>query len=506
MGYFTSRPRENRATHVKKVLAAPALLLVLASCGRPAAPPAPIRVTVHSDPLSLDPHLQNEVLTFGILANVYDGLTALDADLKVRPALVTSWENPDDRTWRFHLRPEKRFSDGRPVRAEDVAFSIDRALKHPRSQLVSYLVEVESVRAIDPGTVEITTKRPFAALLNKLAFVYIVPKDSPLEITAPIGSGPYRVAAYQKGRLLRLEPVPQPQGQEPPGPQIEFLPSSKSSERLALLLSGAADIVQDLSPVDVTRVKESACCTAVSRPSTVVIYLHCLANEPLFRDRRVRQAVHLALDRGRLVAASVRGYGQPASQMVGPGVFGYDPGLSVARRDLPEARRLLAEAGYPNGFEVTLEMREGRNAEELARQLAEVGIKVRIVTRPWTEMYARLSRREVPFYYGGLASVTADASDIFDSAVHSVEHGYGATNQAGTSNARLDRLIEESGATMQPEARRTLLQSCMRLVMEDLYLLPLYVQHDIYAQAKSVVWEPRLDRMLLGREMRRAAR
>jgi peptide/nickel transport system substrate-binding protein len=491
-------------TRASRFLAVAALALgALHSCARRPRAPAPVRIAVHSGPISLDPHLQNEVLTFGVLANLYDGLTVLDSDLRVRPGLVTTWENPDDRTWRFHLRPEARFSDGRHVTADDVVFSVERGRTHPRSQLQSYLVEIESVRARDSRTVELVTRRPFGALANKLAFLYVVPRGSPAEITSPIGSGPYRVASYEKGRSLGLEPVPNGWRGRAPALPLEFRPISSAAERAERLLAGEIDLAQDLETRDEARLAASGRCRVARRPSTVVEYLHLGAAEPLFDDHRVRQAISLALDRERLIAAMVGGQGRPASQMVGPGIFGYEPSLVSPRRDLAAARRLLAEAGHPDGISLTLEQRADRHGEEIARQLGEAGITVRVVTRPWSEMFARLRGFAVGFYYGGVAAVTADASDIFDSFAHTRAGGYGSSNYASYSNAELDRLIEESGAAMQPDRRRGILQMCMHLLMQDLRFVPLYVRYDEYGIDKRLEWEPRVDRMLLGSEMRR---
>ncbi|MRR12267.1 hypothetical protein EG835_07345, partial [bacterium] len=169
------------------------------SCRRP---PLPIRIAIHSAPQSFDPHLQNEILTAAVLANIFDSLTEFDEESQIRPALAAEWTNPDARTWVFRLRPGVLFHDGRPLTAEDVVFSLARARKHPRTDLASYLVEVESVKALDPLTVEIRTRRPFAALLVKLSPIPIVPRGSPETITRPVGTGSYRFLKYEEGKSI----------------------------------------------------------------------------------------------------------------------------------------------------------------------------------------------------------------------------------------------------------------------------------------------------------------
>lgn len=467
----------------------------------------PLRVAVHNDPISLDPQGQNEVLTYSILANLFDALTTFDAEMHVGPNLAAGWENPDERTWVFNLRADARFHDGRPVEADDVVFSLERA-RRPRSNMAAFLVEVETIRALGPRTVRVTTRRPFACLLNKLAFVFVVPRGAPDVITSPVGSGAYRFVAFDRGRFLKLEPFPGDWRADPARLPLEFVPVRDPEERARRLLAGQVDVVQDMSSSDVARVQSSPACRVVTRSGSVVEYLHLMYGDPRFADRRVREAIHVGLDRRRLVKMMVDDYGEPAGQMAPPGVFGYDPTIEVPERDLARARRLLAEAGQHDGLPVALELRVGRQGEEIARQLEEIGLHVTLAVSPWPEMYERLKQRRVPFYYGGVAAPSADASDIFDSFVHTrVEpQGYGSSNFNAYTNPDLDAVIEASATTLNLLSRRALLQRSMRLLMQDLYVVPLIVRTDLYGMRREVAWQPRLDRLLLGREMRRVGR
>lgn len=254
------------------------------------------------------------------------------------------------------------------------------------------------------------------------------------------------------------------------------------------------------------KVEASECCRVVSRPSSIVEYLHLPADDRRFADRRVREAIHLAIDRDALVRLAWSGHAQPASQMVVPGVFGFDPTIPVQRRDLARARQLLAEAGYPDGFDVTLDFRTGRRGEDLQRQLGELGLRVSLRSAPFPDLFPRLNRGEVPFYYGGVAAPTADASDILDSFAHTLEpaRGYGITNFNRYSNPRLDALIEQSAAVLELRERRALLQRCVGMLTADLYAIPLVVLNDVYGIRHAIAWQPRLDKMLLGREMKPA--
>jgi peptide/nickel transport system substrate-binding protein len=481
-----------------------ALLLVplalAGACRRPgpaAAPPRALRIGTYSGPLSLDPHLKNEVLTFSILENIYDALVSFDAQLRVRPALASSWENPNDLTWRFHLRPGVRFHDGRALTADDVVASLERARHHPRSNLGNYLVGVDTVRKVGEDAVEITTRRPSPVLLNKLTFVYVVPRDAPEEIRQPIGTGPYRFVSMD-GRRLLLRAVEGSWRGPVAEREVELLIVPDPAERVALLTRGAVDLVQEVKPELAAEVEGTPGCTLVASESLLVEYLIVRTDTEPFSDLRVRRAIDLAIDRAALVARHLRGHGLPIGQLVGRQTFGYVPELEARGRDLPAARRLLAEAGYPDGFDVELEFREGRNADVLAAQLLEAGIRVHPMAQPWSEIYQRLQEGKVPFYMGGVLAGSADASDVFDSKVHSrdPEHGYGDTNWGGFSDPELDRMIEGSATTMDMLERRAQLQAVMRRVMEDLPIIPLDNPYTLFGVRDDVQWEPRRDGMV----------
>lgn len=462
-----------------------------------------VRIAVHSAPLSFDPHLQNEVLTAQVLANLYDGLTEFDRESRIVPALAAEWTNPDERTWVFRLRPGVRFHDGRALAAADVVASLERARRHPGTGLASYLVEVASIREVDPGTVEVRTERPFAALLGKLAQVSIVPRDAPARIERPVGTGSYRLLSAG-GDRIDLEPFPSDWRKRGELPRLSFLVAADPQRRLQLLLGGEADVVADLPGAAAEGLKGSDCCREVAQPGSTVEYLRLSPLFPPFRDARVREAVALAVDRARYVEAAHRGRAQPVGQLVVPGVFGYAPDLRAGPRDLGRARRLLADAGYPEGLDVVLEFRPGRHGAILAAQLAEAGIRSTPRESPWTELHPRIRNGEVGFYFGGVVAQTADASDVLDGFVHTRDEarGYGITNHSRYSNPRADELIEKAAASLDMTRRRELLQEAMRVVMADRWLIPVAGLWEVYGASRRVRFEPRLDMRLLGREIR----
>lgn len=463
-----------------------------------------MRVAVHSAPQSFDPHLQNEVLTSAVLANLYDSLAEFDGGSGIRPALASEWLNPDERTWVFRLRKGVRFHDGRLLTADDVVFSLNRARNHPGSGVASYLVEVESVRAIDAATVEVRTRRPFSALLAKVTPVAIVPRDSPETITRPIGTGSYRLGRSGADGL-ELLPVAAGWRREKALLPLTFVIEGSPQRRVGMLLAGKAEIVADLSEETVRVLRDSACCREEVLPGSTVEYLRLSSIEPPFRDLRVRQAIDLALDRPAYIAEAHHGMGQAVGQLVVPGVFGFAPDLKATKRDLPRARRLLAEAGYPDGFDVVLEFRKGRRGDLIAVQLAEAGVRVKLRETLWTDLHPRLRRGEVGFYQGGVVAQTAEASDVLDGFVHTrdVARGYGVTNHSRYSNPKVDELIEDAAASLVMIRRRELLQQAMRLVMADLHIVPIAGLYEVYGVRKGTRFSLRLDGKILGREISR---
>ena len=506
----TALARRRAGDSVLAILAAIGALACLltgaAGCTRSAPSPArPLRVALHSDPLVLDPHLRNEALTYSVMRNLYEGLTAFDAEMRIGPALAASWENPNDLTWVFHLRPGVRFHDGRELTAADVVWSLERARTLPASGFGSYVVAVDKVRARDRHTVELTTRRPYAILLNKLAFVLIVPAGSPPEIRQPVGTGPYRLVSYQPGLRLALRSFDGYWGGASAVGQVDFLPVASRRARVARLVAGDVDVVQEPGAEYLERIRAAPRCRVLEQESLTVAFLMLKTERPPLSDLRVRRAIHLALDRAGLVAADLHGEGHPVGQMVGRSVFGYAPDIAPPPRDLAAARRLLAAAGYPGGVDLDLEFRAGRQAAAVRSQLAEAGIRLRLVERPWREMYPRLLAHRVELYLGGILAPSADASDLFDAMAHSRDaaRGYGDGNFGDYHNAALDALIEESGSTLDMLSRRAQLERAMHLLMQDLALIPLYVPWNLFGVRDDVVWQPRRDGYILAREMRR---
>ncbi|MGE5233504.1 MAG: ABC transporter substrate-binding protein [Acidobacteriota bacterium] len=479
-----------------------------AGCGAPGPGPSrPLRIALEAGPVGMDPHRFVDYHTLNVLAQVYEGLTSLDGRLRVRPALARSWETPGEDTWIFHLRPGVAFHDGHLLSAADVVFSLHRAQQLPGSDLAGYLLAVRDCRALDSDTVEIVTAQPTATLLAKLAFVAIVPAASPPQISMPVGTGPYRVVSVRPGDRVELLAWSRYWGGAASTKSVWLEAVEDDGDRVRRLVDGEADLVSGMSPADVARVNAARGCRGVSVEGLTVSHLEMRVDALPFSDPRVRQAVNLSIDRGALVENVYHGQARAASQMLTANAVGYAPDLQPAVRDLAQARRLLAQAGYPAGLDVELEFRVGADLPmaEIKRQLGEAGIRVRLRRQRWEDLYPRLTAGKVPFYAGAVIAESGDASDLLDAMAHTrgATGGYGEANSSGYSNPELDRRIELADRTLDPLARREILQGCLRTWTAGLADVPLLVPFDIYGVRADLDWRPRLDGLILADDVRR---
>jgi peptide/nickel transport system substrate-binding protein len=387
------------------------------------------------------------------------------------------------------------------LEAADAVFSLERARGLAGTRASGYLVAVESVRALDRFTLEVVTRHPYALLLNKLAFVFLVPRGSPDEIAEPVGTGPYRIAG-RTPEAVSLRAFDGYWGAPPSLPQAELRSLPDRTARLARLLSGELDLATRLTPDDLPRVRSSGSARAVSGASLMVVFLQARVDAPPLDDVRVRRAIHLALDRRALVRDLLKEAGTAAAQMVGRRVFGAIPELPEPASDPEAARALLRAAGHPRGVELTLEFREGIDLLPLQEQLARAGIRLTLRPSPWSTLYPRVAAGEVPLFLGGWISSPGDASDVLDSMAHSPDpaRGYGDANWSGLRDPALDRLIEQAGEAWDVVERQHRLQRALRALNETHALIPLYAPDDLYGVAADVVWKPRLDGRLLLRE------
>lgn len=477
-----------------------ALCLGSSACQPPAPalePPAgELRVAVAADITGVYPDVRDESFTFAVLSNAYEGLTRLGRDLRPEPAVAERWENPDLRTWVFRLRPGLRFSDGRVLTAADVVASLRRALRETATRHT--LAAIESVEASPDGSVRIVTRGPAPTLLMPLSSAFIVPAADLARPSGPwpAGTGPYAVEAWTRGRELVLRANPHWRGGPSPYGRLRLTVLPEAAERARALHAGEADVADALALAELDR-DLPAGQRLVSRPGLRVLFLAFRVDRPPFAEARLREAFDLALDREELIARALHGHGTPAGQVVPLAVAGYNPQLAPTRPDRPRAKALLRAAGDPGEIVLRGQAQRLPVLQEVARQLAEVGVRVRVDARERESFFELLDAPDTRFFLFGWSCDGADAGSALGSLFHTpTTAGLGFENSQGLSDPALDALVDEADAAPTAAQRQDLLAAGLARVAELRAALPLFVQHETIGLGPGVAWDPPLDMAL----------
>lgn len=489
---------------------------------------AELRIAVESGPTSLDPHYASLITNIAFARHVFQPLAEQDRRQVLRPAIARSWRVVDDTTWELELDPNARFSDGRPVTAEDIAFTIARAGDVPNSpSSFRYATRpVAAVEAVGPHTVRLRTNGPFPLLLNQLSLVMIVPKREGSTTaafndgSAAIGSGPYRLVSWQPGQPVRYARNDAFAGTRPAFATVEFRPIANAGARVAALQAGDVDLIEIVPPDQFARFKANAAFATAESPSNRLIFLtldsgreespHVRVPEgaPLrnpLRDARVRRALSIAINREALVARVLQGQALAAGDLGPPGYFGTSPDLTPPGFDLDGARRLLAEAGFPRGFAVQVNGPNDRfmNDEQVVQAIAQMwtraGLQASVEVKPrgvWLSEAAALR------YSVNLAgfSPNPEVLGMLETQIHSWDTtlGLGTANRGRFSSPEIDAIIQRARTTMDDAARERLTREATRRALRDeTALIPLYFQVNTWAMRRGVTYEARTDEMTL---------
>ncbi|SFT32711.1 ABC transporter substrate-binding protein [Sedimentitalea nanhaiensis] len=481
-----------------------------------------LRMASQGDATSLDPHSHNESFTNYFLANIYEGLVARDKDFEIAGQLAQSWEQVDATTWRFTLRDGVTFHDGSAFAADDVIFSMDRALSET-SNFKHVLASVESYSAVDDMTVEIVTKAPNPILLNDLLDLMILDKQwaeangavEPINLQAEEkafsatnanGTGPFSVVSRAQGEKTTLAAFDGYWGETGNVTEVVFTPINNAATLVSALLSGEVDLVMPLPLQDIARVENGAGVKVVSSAEARTMYLGMdqwrdqIIESPVegnpFLDLRVRQAFAHAVDAQAIIDRVMQGQATLATQYVMDKVSGYNPDLTRLEYNVETAKSLLAEAGYPEGFELTMDcstdryVNDGQICQATVSLLARVGVKVNLIAQPKAQFFPKVVAPDfgTSFFLLSWTPSTMDSLNVFQNVLgtRDLENGKGAWNISGCSVPEADALAAEAAVTMDAAAREKMLQDAMALMVEDVCLVPLHVQQLVWGAAEKV--------------------
>ena len=496
-----------------------------------AAGAATMRWAGANDILTVDPHAQNHQTTHAFLQQVYESLVRYDKAYKIEPALATKWTQISPTQIRFELRKGVKFHDGAPFTADDVVFSLTRAMTPP-SNMQSAVQSVKEVKKVDDHTVDLILKGPNPILLRELTEARIMnkawaeknnslksqdyaAKEENFAARNANGTGPFIMPGRRPDVRVALKNNPN-WWDKPTGniDEVVFTPIKSAATRSAALISGQVDFVADPPPQDLARMKGSPDIKLIEGAENRTIFLGLdqfrdelpgagtPGKNPL-KDKRVRQALYQAIDSAGLHSRTMRNLSVPAGTMVAPMVHGWSKALDerAAKYDVEAAKKLLADAGYPNGFSLKLDCPNDRyvNDEAICQAVTamwtRIGVKTTLQAAPMSQFVTRVMNSDVSAYLFGWGVATFDALYSLDSlmATKDGKTSAGVYNAGRFSNAELDTKIGQIKVEMDIAKRDALLADALKLVKDEYLYLPVHHQIRPWAMRNNVETQHRAD-------------
>lgn len=505
-----------------------ALLLALA----PLAQAVTLKVANQGDAVSMDPHSLNESLQLSFTGNVYEPLVARDKKLGLVPGLATAWTQTAPTVWRFELRSGVKFHDGAPFTADDVVFSFKR-VAGDGSDMKSYTSSIKEVRKVSDLVVEIETLTPFPILPDVLTLVYMMNRTwceankavTPVDRRKGIenlasfkanGTGPFRVKERQPGaRTVLVRHFQYWDKVESNVDEVVFTPIGNDATRVAALMSGEVDVMEPVPLQDVARLNTNPALTVMQGPELRTIFLgmdqkrdellfSSVKGKNPFKDVRVRQAFYQAIDIEAIRSRVMRGAATPTALMVAPGIKGFVPEMNKRLPYDPEAsKKLLAEAGYPSGFEVTMNcpndryVNDGEICQAVASGLAKVGVKINLQAESKATYFQKILSRNTSFYLLGWTPGTYDAHNPLTSLMATpTDKGQGQFNLGSYSNPKVDELTLKIQSETDQARRNTMIAEAFKIHADDIGHLPLHQQALAWGMKKTVSLTQLADNMM----------
>jgi peptide/nickel transport system substrate-binding protein len=501
-----------------KRLAVIASLVALLALPSFAMAKADLVIATDAPPKSMNPQAHSSDANFSYMSNFFDGLLQRK-DGKLAPALATEWERVDALTWKFKLRKGVKFSNGNDFNADDVVFTFTRMKDSKYSKLLNFGNAIASMETPDPYTVIFKTKKPVPWFAETMHQNFILDKESSLTRddgdynTRPIGTGAYIFDEWVKGSYLRMHANPNYWEGEPKFKTVELRPIVEEATRFAALAGKQVDLVNGVPLNLADRIAKMPGVKMIQRPARRAIFLS-LSNQPgtPYADLRVRQALAYAINEDEIVEKVMHGKATKAHQIPDKATVGYDPSIKRLEYNPEKAKELLAEAGYADGFEITIAgpndryINDEKICEAVAKYLARIGLKVNLDVKPKSIFFDEITSHKHPFYLIGWFDGSYDFGRSAEKLLHSVDKdkGMGGYNGANYSNAELDRMLVESSNIVDRAEREKALQAINRLSIEDVSTIPLHYQQDLYAvvEGKNIQFSPRPDRWITVKEIR----
>ncbi len=488
---------------------------------------AEVKVGLSSEPTAMDPHYHNIGPNNMLSTAVFDRLVAQDEKQNKKPGLAESWTQLAPNVWEFKLRKGVKWHDGSPFTAADVKFTMERAGNVPNSPSSFKLFTgvLSEVEVVDDHTVRMKTKDAFPLMPDYMSVIIIVSKKHGEGATtndynsgkAMIGTGPFKFVEWVKGDRMVYTKNPDYWGPKPEWDKVTVKPVADNAARVAALLAGDVDLIDFPSPSDIPNLKKNANISLAQVQSNRLIYLHYdtnrdkspfifdksgkqLEKNPL-KDVNVRKAMSLSINRKAIAERIMEGLAVPSGQLMPPEVLGAVPDLKPDPFDLNRAKKLLKDAGWGDGFKITIHgpnnryINDEKVTQAVAQMLTRAGIQTDVVTMPSGPFFSKGSALEFSLLLVGWSSGTGEPSDPLRALVstYNKETGLGATNRGRYSNPALDKTIADSLKAPSREEWVRLSQEATKVAMADYGIIPLYFQVNVWAMRKGLDYVARAD-------------
>ena len=499
--------------------------IVFAAAAFPAGA-ANLTVGLGTDVTAIDPHYHNLTPNNNVAAHIFGYLVQRTEKSQLEPGLATEWKTIDPLTWEFKLRKGVKFHDGSDFTAADVVATIERIPTVPNSPsaFTVYSKQIKEMVVVDPLTIRFKTATPYPLMPSDMTGVAIISKAAAKATTddfnsgkAAIGTGPYKLVRYAKSDRIELERNDAYWGGKTPWEKVTLRLLPQDASRVAALLSGDIQVIENVPTSDAAQLKKDKRLAVFRTVADRLIYLHIdsdrdvspfvtdKAGKPLtknpLKDPRVRKAISKAINRPAMVEKVMEGEAVPAGQLVPDFLFGASKILKAEAFDPEGAKKLLAEAGYPDGFGLTIHapnnryVNDAKIAQAVAQMLARVGIDTKVVAMPSATFFTQATDLKFSFMLLGWSTGTGESSSSLKALLmtYNRDKGFGTANRGRYSNGKVDALTEDALATVDDAKREALLQRAAELAISDVGIVPLHFQVNLWATRDGITYVPRTD-------------
>jgi peptide/nickel transport system substrate-binding protein len=497
----------------------------------------PLIIAFEGDAATLDPHGRNETTTTTFQRHVYESLVAFDKDLNLEPQLAESWKLIDDLTWEFKLKKGIKFHNGEPFNAAAAKYSLERCKTHPKSQYKYMVPNYKEIVAVDDYTLRLVTTEPTPEALIMIDSIAMVPpkyfqewdqKDYAHLTRNMVGTGPYKFVEWVKDDHLKLVANPDWHGGTVDFKEVIIRPIPEDATRVAALVSGEVDAVWGVSIPDIERVEKNKDTYVARVPSYRSIYLMfnvgvdkggpapegtpgIPTGEPNpFINSKVRKAIAHAVNVDEIVKYVMEDSAYPASQLISAKSQGYNPNIERPKFDPELGKKLLAEAGYPNGFESTIDCPNDRYindqavTEAVAAQIKKsIGVDLKVIAQPKAVFFPKMNRGEFSVFLAGWGTMSWQGT--MNGYFRKKQGSYGRNNRGGYYDPAVETMLDKANSTMDPEKRQELRNEVSAKIYGTYYVIPLYYQENVMGYSKRIKdGISRIDERLFAFDMHKA--